>query len=108
MFNKTFASSTLLLFLLLAGCSNYVGPTSEDIPRTNFGFQLAEPSHVRIWVENNYQTEVVSVLNEYRQAGSYSALVEMKNADGKRLPNGLYTIFIKTDSFANSHPILLY
>lgn len=108
MFNKTFTLSTLILVLLIAGCSNSVGPVSEVIPTTNFGFQLAEPSHVKIWVENNYRTEVVTVLNDYRQAGSHNVSVEMKDIDGIRLPNGLYTILIKTDSFENSYPLLLY
>lgn len=108
MFHKTLTFSTCLLFLLLAGCSNYAGPTFGDIPSTHFGFQLSEPAHVRIWVENTYQTEVVSVLDEYRQAGSHDVLIEMKDADGKRLPKGLYTIYFKTDSFASSHPILFY
>ena len=106
MFHKTFTIPTCLLFLSLAGCSNFAGPTSGDIPTTHFGFQLSEPAHVRVWVENNYQTEVVSALDELRQAGSHSVMIEMKDADGKRLPYGLYTIFIKTDSFASSHPIL--
>lgn len=108
MFDKTITFSTFILFLLIAGCSNSVGPVSDVIPTTNFGFQLAEPSIVTIWVENNYRTEVVSVLNEHRQAGSHNVSVEMKDIDEKRLPNGLYTILIKTDSFANSYPILLY
>lgn len=106
MFHKTFRISICLLFLSLAGCSNFAGPTSGDIPSTNIGFQLSEPAHVRVWVENNYQTEVVSVLDELRQAGSHSVMIEMKDAAGKRLPYGLYTIFIKTDLFASSRPIL--
>jgi hypothetical protein len=106
MFNKTILFSVILL-LSLAGCSSFLGPQTDVIPTTNLVFSLPEPGHVRVWIENSYKTEVISVIDEHLEAGTYEIPIEMKDSKGKRLPEGLYTMNIKSGPHSSSNVMLL-
>ena len=105
---KKISLIALLSVSLLAGsCSNSIGPEDDTIASTNINFSLPEASHVKLWIENAYQTRVATLVDEERAAGSHSVVFEMVDSKGKKLPGGLYTLRLKTASDTSSRTILI-
>ena len=105
---KKISLIALLSVSLLAGsCSNSIGPEDDTIASTNINFSLPEASHVKLWIENAYQTRVVTLVDEERAAGSHSVVFEMVDSKGKKLPGGLYTLRLKTASDTSSRTFLI-
>lgn len=84
----------LLLLFLLTACSNSLS-TEEDPPTTQISFALPEDSHVKLWVENSYQTKIITLVNDSLQMGSYRALWNGVDSEGKPVPYGLYSYHLK-------------
>ena len=104
---KVMVFSPLLMMLLLYGCSNTAGPGNDTLPSYTISFVLDEPGHVKLWLENAYQTTVITLVDEEREAGAHQVSFEMIDSDGNILPAGLYTYFLKTDSFSVSRALIL-
>jgi flagellar hook assembly protein FlgD len=107
MLNKAAVFSFLLIFSLFWGCSNTVGTEKDTISSTTISFSLEESSHVKLWIENAYQTRVITIIDEERDAGLHSVSFKMVDSKGNSLPNGLYTYHLKSDSFSTSRTIIL-
>ena len=57
----------VLLMILLNGCRSSVAPD----PSTTIRYQVEQPSHVRLEVENSYNTVVAILVDEDKSAGIY-------------------------------------
>jgi len=99
--------SFLLIFSLFLGCSNTLGNENDIIPFTTISFSLEESSHVKLWVENAYQTKIITLVDEELNSGQYNVPLEMVDSKGNRLPNGLYTYHLKSDYFSASRIFIL-
>ncbi len=85
-----------------------MGPVNEDIPSTSIEFALEETSHVELWIENAYQTRVITLVDEKRDAGVHTVSFDMVDSKGNRLPDGLYTYHLVSDSFSTSNTVVLF
>lgn len=83
-----------------------MGPDDDVISSTTIGFMLEETSHVELWIENAYQTRVITLVDEEREAGNYEVSFDMVDSNGNRLPNGLYTYHLETDSHSFSSTMI--
>ena len=99
--------SFLLFLSLIWGCSNSVGPENDVIPSTTISFALVETSHVKVWIENAYQTRIITLVDEERDAGNYSVSFEMIDSKGNRLPSGLYTFHLETEDLSQYRAVIL-
>ena len=90
MLNKITLIALLSVSLLFGSCSNSIGPYDDTIASTSISFALPETSHVRLWIENAYQTRVITLVDEERTAGSHTVTFEMVDPKGNRLPGGLF------------------
>lgn len=97
----------ILLFLFVSGCSNTLGPENDEIPTTIISFTIEEPGHVKLWVENAYKTKVLTLVDEQKNAGNYTVTIEWIDENGNRLPYGMYTYFLETDSLSISRTFVL-
>lgn len=97
----------ILLAFLLVSCSNSVGPSVEDEGTIQYAYNLPEESHVKIWVENSYQTTVKNLVDKFQPAGIHAQRIEMRDKNNNPLPEGLYTIYIDTDHYSMSR-VLIY
>ncbi len=85
----------LLLLFLLAACSNSI-PTNEDpLGTTQIAFTLKEDSYVKLWIENSYQTKIITLVNDSLQMGAHSAPWNGVDGEGKPVPFGLYSYHLK-------------
>lgn len=64
----------ILAACLLAGCRSSI----LDDPSTTIGYAVNEPAHVRLTVENSYNTVVATLVDEDKQAGYYSVAFSME------------------------------
>lgn len=107
MTNKAVTFSLLLIFFLILGCSNSLGPENDVIPSTTISFAIGETSHVKLWIENSYQTRVITLVDEVRDAGTHTVSFDMIDSKDNRLPNGLYIYHLETDFFSTSRTMIL-
>lgn len=78
---------------------NYPNPFN---PGTVITYQLAVGNYVSLKVFDVLGKEIVSLVNERQDAGSYSV-----NFDGSNLPSGLYYYKIETENFADTKKMFL-
>ncbi len=72
----------LLLFtLLIFGCNSSI----LDDPSTTIKYSIPEPAHVKLSVENSYNTLITILVNTNLPAGSFNA-----NFDSSNLAEGIY------------------
>jgi hypothetical protein len=72
----------LLLFtLLIFGCNSSI----LDDPSTTIKYSIPEPAHVKLSVENSYNTLIAILVNTNLPAGSFNA-----NFDSSNLAEGIY------------------
>lgn len=72
----------LLLFtLLIFGCNSSI----LDDPSTTIKYSIPEPAHVKLSVENSYNTLIKILVNTNLPAGSFNA-----NFDSSNLAEGIY------------------
>ncbi|MEO8233284.1 MAG: hypothetical protein ABI638_13450 [Ignavibacteriota bacterium] len=90
----------LLIFLaaFIFGCNSSI----LDDPSTTIQYSIPEPSHVKLTVENSYDTIIAVLVDGDLQAGSFQV-----NFDTNKLAEGIYfyTLEIKTQSGNNSKMI---
>lgn len=78
---------------------NYPNPFN---PTTNFNFSIAEAGMVKLSVYNLLGQEVKSVVNEYKEAGSYSVTF-----DAASLTSGTYFYKLETAQFSQTKKMIL-
>lgn len=82
MLNKITLIALLSVSLLFGSCSNSIGPYDDTIASTIVSFALPESSHVKLWIENAYQTRVITLVDEERAAGSHTVTFELVDPKG--------------------------
>jgi hypothetical protein len=82
------------LAFLVVGCNSSI----LDDPSTTINFSIPEPSHVKLSVENSYNTLIAILVDADLPAGSFNA-----NFDSSNLAEGIYfyTLDIRTQSGNN-------
>ncbi len=76
-------------------------------PATVIGFQLPEAGAVRLSIYNLLGQEVRVLVNERRDAGSFSATWDGTDALGRRVASGIYLYRIQAGAFSASKRMLL-
>jgi flagellar hook assembly protein FlgD len=59
-------------------------------PTTSIQFSLPESGHVMLKITNLMGQEVKTLVDENRQAGSYSVVWDGKDSNGVEMPSGIY------------------
>jgi len=78
---------------------NYPNPFN---PETRIDFSLPEKQQVSLGVYNTLGELVIELVNEEREAGSYSAMFDASN-----LSSGMYVYKLKTSEFAENKKMIL-
>ncbi|MEO8209451.1 MAG: T9SS type A sorting domain-containing protein, partial [bacterium] len=78
---------------------NYPNPFN---PSTRIDYQLAKDGNVRISVFDNSGKEVMTLVNEFKTAGYYTA-----NLIASTLPSGVYFYKISSDNFSSVKKMIL-
>ncbi len=76
-------------------------------PSTAIGYQLPEAGQVRLAVYNLLGQEVRELVNERRDAGSFSATWDGTDALGRHVASGVYLYRIQAGSFSSAKRMLL-
>jgi hypothetical protein len=87
----------LLLFLLtlsLNGCRSSI----LDDPSTTIDYQIPEDSHVKMTIENNYNTVVAIPVDQDQSAGYYSV-----NFNASNLLEGVYYYTLEAKGINNNY-----
>lgn len=75
----------MYLFIVVAfivfGCNSSI----VDDPSTRISFLVPEPAHVKLSVENSYNTQIAVLVDDDLSAGSFSA-----NFESSSLAEGIY------------------
>jgi uncharacterized protein YcfL len=81
----------IVLTFLTIGCNS----SMVDDPAATIKFSVPETSHVKLFVENSYDTIVAKLVDEVKQAGVYEAAFDINN-----LAEGIYfyTLELKGES----------
>lgn len=81
----------VVLTFLAIGCNSSI----VDDPSATIRFLVTETSHVKLYVENSYDTIVATLVDEVKQAGAYEV-----NFDINNLAEGIYfyTLELKGES----------
>lgn len=91
---------TALLFLIIfiAGCTSSTYPFDQVNSEFTFTYDLPETGVVNLVVLNCYMKNVRTLLyNTSQTTGNYSMTWNLRDEDGKRVPDGLYYIRIILD-----------
>ena len=72
---------------------NYPNPGN---PTTTIHFQLQESREVVLRITNIMGQEVKTLVNEYREAGTYTIIWDGKNNHGTEVPSGVYLYTLQT------------
>ena len=76
-------------------------------PSTVIGYQLPEAGMVRLAIYNLLGQQVRVLVNERRDAGSFSATWDGTDALGRRVASGIYLYRIQAGSFSSTKRMLL-
>ena len=76
-------------------------------PSTAIGYQLPEAGMVRLAIYNLLGQEVRVLVNETKQAGSFTATWDGADALGRRVASGIYLYRIQAGSFSATKRMLL-
>jgi hypothetical protein len=80
---------SISLVFLFFGCNSSI----VDDPSTVIRFSVPESSHVKLYVENSYDTIVATLVDEVKQAGVYDVVFDNNN-----LAEGIYFYTLKMTS----------
>lgn len=103
--NKTIVVKTA------SGIENNITPVSYSLrqnypnpfnPVTKIDYQLAKPSNVKLTVYDIRGNEIIKLVNEKQNAGSYSV-----DFDGKNLSSGTYIYKIETGDFSDAKKMFM-
>jgi len=83
---------------------NYPNPFN---PTTEIRFDLPEAVRAELKVFNILGQEVVTLVDDIRNAGAYRILWDGKNAAGLSVASGVYIYQLKTPSFTNAKKMML-
>ncbi len=78
---RIFYLALLLLLFLFYGCESSI----VDDPSTVINYSVSERSHVKLTIENSYNTLIATLVDEEQFAGTYQASFEADN-----LAEGIY------------------
>lgn len=76
-------------------------------PSTAIGYQLPEAGLVRLAIYNLLGQEVLVLVNERKEAGSFTATWDGADATGRRVASGVYLYRIQAGDFSASRRMLL-
>ena len=71
-------------------------------PSTNISYQLPDPEFISLKVYDNLGNEVITLVNEKQNAGSYSV-----NFNAASLPGGIYFYKLVTENFSETKKMVL-
>ena len=80
---------------------NYPNPFN---PSTLIGYQLPEASHVSLKIYDELGREIVTLVNEFKQAGTYYSQFSILNS---QLPSGIYFYTLKAGEFMETKKMIL-
>lgn len=83
---------------------NYPNPFN---PETNISYQVISPQQVVLKIFNTLGQEVITLADERKPAGRFSAHWDGKDMNGNQVPSGLYFYRIQAGSFVNTKKMLL-
>jgi PBP1b-binding outer membrane lipoprotein LpoB len=78
--------SVIVLTFLVIGCNSSI----VDDPTTTIKYSVPELSHVKLYVENSYDTIIATLVDTVQQAGNYQVSFEINN-----LAEGIYFYTLK-------------
>jgi hypothetical protein len=78
---RIFYLALLLLLFLFYGCESSI----VDDPSTTIRFSVSERSHVKLTIENSYNTLIATLVDEELFAGNYEVVFDANN-----LAEGVY------------------
>ncbi|MFA6977718.1 MAG: hypothetical protein WC209_00225 [Ignavibacteriaceae bacterium] len=67
-FIRTILISTFLLTTFFGGCKSSI----VDDPETSIRFSVPQDSHVKLTIENSYNTQVAKLVDENKTSGHYN------------------------------------
>jgi hypothetical protein len=76
----------IILTAFISGCNSSI----VDDPTTIIMYPVPELSHVKLYVENSYDTIVATLVDEVKQAGVYDVVFDTNN-----LAEGIYFYTLK-------------
>ena len=82
---------------------NYPNPFN---PSTNISFSLPASAFTQIIIYDMLGTEIISLVNEYKQAGNYDIEFNAESATGG-LPNGIYIYRILSGKYSDTKKMIL-
>jgi flagellar hook assembly protein FlgD len=83
---------------------NYPNPFN---PSTTIRYAIPNDGPVTLKVYDITGSEVITLVNEQKNAGTYEARFDARNASGKALASGVYFYQIKTGGFSQTKKLLL-
>jgi len=82
---------------------NYPNPFN---PVTRINYDIAKQGNVELSIFDITGRKIISLINEKKDAGSYSVFWNGKNDFGEILPGGMYIYRIESDSFSSTKKLL--
>ena len=85
---------------------NYPNPFN---PNTNIKYQVGNDGFVSLEVFNSLGEVVATIVNEFKQAGTYQMSFNASNLPAGRqgLPSGVYIYILKSGNFLQSKKMIL-
>jgi len=83
---------------------NYPNPFN---PSTTISYRLPQATYVSLKIFDTNGREVATLVNEYKQAGSYKVVFDVRTTRELSLPSGVYFYTIRAGSFADTKKLVL-
>ena len=84
----------LLLMISLIGCKSSI----LDDPTTSINYSVPQRAHVKLTVENSYNTLIATLVDKEQQPGMYQVSMDMND-----LPEGVYFYTIEYKGIDNNY-----
>ena len=78
---RTFVTGIALITALFGGCRSSI----VDDPTTMIQYSIRDDSHVKLTVENSYDTVVATLVDTVQRSGNYTVKLDLSH-----LPEGMY------------------
>lgn len=88
---------TIITFFIvfIMDCSSPLEPIEKEEYFINFS--LPHESYVKVIIENNYSTNIRTIIDELCPAGYYSESWDLRDNDGNKVYEGIYYIHFYID-----------